>query len=278
MQISLVILAAGFGTRFKSGLKQSAGVGPNGEWILDYSIYDAIKIGFDEVILVIRSDMKDFEEKMNRKYQNRIKISYVYQNIEDIPIEIDLKKIEKPWGTAHAIYSLRNNLNNPFCVIHADDYYGKDALEKMYSFLKNDCNEFNYAMVGYLLNNTLVEGKGVNRAICKIENSYLKEIKEYLNIISLDSENTICSMGLFGFHNNIFDYLENLLIDYLNGSKDKEFLLPDVVNNLICKNINVKVLETNSKWIGITYSEDLEGVKKEFLLKIKRGEYPKSLF
>lgn len=262
MQISLVILAAGLGTRFKDGVKQSASVGPNGEWLLDYSIYDAKAAGFDDIVLVIREDMKEFESLMKKKYGNVVKIRYVYQRVEDIPCEVSYKR-EKPWGTGHAVYSLRKAVNNPFCVMNADDYYGKDAIFKMYGFLKNECNKFTYSMIGYSLIETLSENKGVNRGICEVENDFLKAIKESYNITECSDNNVICSMGMYGFHHSVFDYLEEELIIFLKNNSDKEFLLSDVMNKFIKNNIKVKVISTTSKWIGITYNDDLEKAKNK---------------
>jgi len=274
MQISFVILAAGLGTRFKNGVKQAASVGPNDEWILDYSIYDAKRAGFNDFVLVIREDMKEFEEVMNKKYADTTKIRYVYQKMEDIPYAVSIKR-EKPWGTGHAVYSLRKSINNPFCVINADDYYGKDAIFKMYDFLKNECNENNYAMIGYPLIETLSENSGVNRGICEIEDNYLKSIEEVYNITECNDKDIICSMSLFGFHNSIFDYLEQELILFLKNDSDKEFLLTNIINKLLGYNINVKVIKTTSKWFGITYYEDLEKAKN---ILNSMNEYPKKLF
>ena len=278
-KVSLVILAAGFGTRFKGSLKQSKEVGPNGEWILDYSIYDAIKIGFSDIVLVIRNDMKDFEEQMKKKYENKIHISYVYQELDDIPLKIEYER-EKPWGTAHAIYALRNHVKNPFCVIHADDYYGKDALFKMYQFLTHECNDGTYAMVGYSIFSTLPSEGKVNRAICSIESGNLKQIKEVIGIKKGDYDNqVICSMGLFGFSTSIFSYLEKSFIEFLKqDTTNQEFMLPSVVNEILNNPVKIKVLPTNSSWIGMTYVEDVSKVKEFFQEKIEKQEFPKYLF
>lgn len=277
-KVSLVILAAGFGTRFKGSLKQSQEVGPNGEWILDYSIYDAMKIGFSDIVLVIRNDMKDFEEQMKEKYKNKIQISYVYQEIDDTPIKINYKR-EKPWGTAHAIYALRSHIKNPFCVIHADDYYGKDALLKMYQFLTYECNDETYAMVGYSVFSTLPSEGKVNRAICSIESGNLKQIKEVIGIQKGDyDDQVICSMGLFGFSTSIFSYLEKAFIAFLKQDTIlEEFMLPSVISKILNNPIKVKVLPTSSSWVGMTYKEDVFKVKDFFLKQIEKKEFPRCL-
>lgn len=286
MQISLVILAAGLGTRFKKGIKQTAQVGPNGEMILEYSIHDALQAGFDQIIFVIRKDMEEnFKNMISKVYHDNLNIQYVFQEIDDIPISVNYKR-EKPWGTAHALYSLRENVVNPFAVINADDYYGKDAFIKMYKFLKEECDSNNYALVGYPLNNTLSANGSVNRGICQVERSKLISIEENFNIHFEDnillsdqnvsiSENSICSMGFYGFSPTIFVDLKDMFEQFLENSSDtEEFMIPFFVEKKIESGCNVKVLNSLDKWVGITYNEDLEKAKKYFFELHKTGVYP----
>lgn len=289
MPISFVILAAGMGSRFKGGEKQTASVGPNGEMILEYSIYDAIEAGFSEVVFVIRRDMEEsFREKIGFKIEEKIPVRYVFQELDDIPCEISLER-KKPWGTGQAIYALRNTISNPFCVIHADDYYGKDAFIKMASFLKNECDDNHYAMLGYPLGQTLSKKGSVNRGICEVENSNLKKIVEVLGIEWNDtltnkndidlSLNDICSMGCFGFSPSIFQHLEEKFITFLKSgiTASDEFFLPTVVCELLSEGTFVKVIETNSTWIGITYQEDLIDAREKFLAFHQKKIYPQIL-
>ncbi len=285
MQISLVILAAGLGSRFENGSKQTAQVGPNGEMILEYSIHDAIEAGFDKIVFVIREDMEEiFKNMISNIYHDSIDIDYVFQKIEDIPCPINYKRI-KPWGTAHALYSLRNSITTSFAVINADDYYGKDAFIKMYKFLNNECDDETYAMVGYPLRNTLSENGSVNRGICNIKDSRLLSIKEVFNIylendmvkneqnmdISIDS---ICSMGFYGFPANIFASLEEMLEKFLESSTEKdEFIIPAFIEKKLQDGCVIKVLNSSDRWIGVTYSEDLLLAKKYFLQLKKNGVY-----
>lgn len=269
MPISLVVLAAGFSTRYGSS-KQMEVLGPNGETIPLYSVIDAIKIGFSEVIFVIRREQIEFQDYMNLHLKGKIKVSYVYQDVDDIPKAYHR---EKPWGTGHAVYVLRKILKSPFCVINADDYYGFKALEEMYFFLKHSCNEVNYALLGYPIRKTLPEVGSVNRGLCQVENGVLKGIKEALQITwdtkqiyynhQVIGEDTICSMGCFAFHPSIFQILEEKLIEFLekNPKENDEFFLTDVLNEILDK-IDVSVILSPSKWVGLTNKNDLSWVKE----------------
>lgn len=269
MPISLVVLAAGFSTRYGSS-KQMEVLGPNGETIPLYSVLDAIKIGFSEVIFVVRREQVGFQDYMNHHLKGKIKVSYVYQDVEDIPKVYNRKK---PWGTAHAVYVLRKILKNPFCVINADDYYGFKGLEKMYFFLKHSCNEKKYALLGYPIRKTLPKTGSVNRGLCQVENGFLKEIKEALCITwdteqiyydnQVISEDTICSMGCFAFHPSIFQILEEKIIEFLNKNPEEsdEFFLTEVLNEILYK-IDISVIISPSKWVGLTNKNDLSWVKE----------------
>jgi dTDP-glucose pyrophosphorylase len=289
MSISLVILAAGLGTRFQGGSKQTANVGPNGQMIFEYSIHDAIEAGFQKIIFIIRKDMESsFQKLINDIYHGSIDIEFVYQQIDDVPYPVSYTRT-KPWGTGHALYSLRKYINNPFAIINADDYYGKEAFHQMADFLKNECDSKNYAMVGYSLENTLSLKGGVNRGICKIKDEKLESICEVKNIywdgeilhneqhvpITKDS---ICSMGFYGFHPSIFQHLEEDIIEFLKTStENSEFLIPTVLEEKIKEGTVVTVLHSKDQWMGITYFEDLERAKKYFFELHKENIYPNNL-
>jgi len=280
----LVIMAAGLGSRF-GGLKQLEGLGPNGEIILEYSIYDAIKANFHEVIFIIKKEnLELFQEKVGKKVSEFIKVSYVFQDLKDIPQNIKVPQDRvKPWGTGHAILSCKDYIDTPFVVINADDFYGRNSFFKMGKFLEENRDENLYSMVGFPLENTLSKIGTVTRGICKTtEKGELLSVEEKLNIKKegnsvISSNNrgnekiensSLCSMNMWGFYPNIFDYLEEEFTKFLSNSENldnlkSEFLIPEVVDILIKKEkIKVKVLPTTSHWIGVTYKEDSENVKE----------------
>jgi dTDP-glucose pyrophosphorylase len=293
----LLILAAGIGSRF-GGLKQAEGVGPSGEAILDYSIYDAIRAGFKKVVFVIR---KDIHEDMDRiffsKWKDKIEIDYVYQEVDNLPggFKAPADRV-KPWGTGHAIWVAREKIREPFCMINADDFYGKKSYELAASFLGNMDNllQGRYALIGYILKNTLSEYGYVSRAECLTnDDGTLKSITERLKIkregdvvLYQDdngdgkeiSENTIVSMNIWGFMPSLFSYLEKDIIDFLevNAESTKaEFLLPNVIDRLIKSGeVEIPVLQTEARWFGMTYREDLEMVKGRLAELVRAGEYP----
>lgn len=288
-ETALVILSAGIGSRF-GGLKQLAPISKNGEMIIDYSIYDAIKTGFSKIVFVIRHDIEGlFREKISRKYEGKIRLEYVYQ---DIP-----SGRTKPMGTAHAVYVCNKTVNCPFAVINADDFYGRDSFKILYSFLQNNANVNNYAMVGFYLKNTLSENGYVARGICDVSHNLLRKVVEREkiginnNIIEyLEHDNTkkklnpdvLVSMNMFGFYPAVFAFIEEklkLFIDTYKNDSKKEFFIPTVIDELISKGkIKVSVLSTNEKWMGITYSEDKPLVENEMKKLILSGKYPRNLW
>lgn len=285
--MTLVIMAAGLGSRFGS-LKQIEGVGPNNETILEYSIYDAIEAGFTKVVFIIR---KDFFDEFKKRIIDKIKgieISYVFQENEFLPGRT------KPLGTAHAIYSARDEIEGNFAVINADDFYGKDAFNVLVKEMNN--NENTCAVMGYEVTKTLSDYGSVKRGIITEENGYVKTITESkveLNnekIISLSlidnkrietNKETLVSMGMYILNKKVLDYISKNVNLFFKKHNDEvtEYLLPEVINELLKqKEINMKILKTTSNWFSITYSSDLEETKEKILLLIKNNEYPKKLF
>lgn len=267
--VSLVIMAAGMGSRFKGGIKQLTSVGPNGETIMELSVKNAIDIGFEEVIFILRPEIyNEFMNTVGKRLTREVTTRFVFQQVDDIPLEYRNYTREKPWGTGHAILSLKK-INNPFVVINADDYYGYDTLQDVYDYLsKQDINTYNYCMAGYMLRNTLSPSGGVSRGICKVENGCLTDIKEVFNItkdsnIDMDS---VTSMNVWGFTPTIINELMKQFIPFIkeNYQSNNEFMLPVVIKNLIKENkANVKVIPTTDKWFGLTYMEDLDLIKEK---------------
>lgn len=267
--VSLVIMAAGMGSRFKGGIKQLTSVGPNGETIMELSVKNAIDIGFEEVIFILRPEIyNEFMNTVGKRLTREVTTRFVFQQVDDIPLEYRNYTREKPWGTGHAILSLKK-INNPFVVINADDYYGYDTLQDVYDYLsKQDINTYNYCMAGYMLRNTLSPSGGVSRGICKVENGCLTDIKEVFNItkdsnIDMDS---VTSMNVWGFTPTIINELMKQFIPFIkeNYQSNNEFMLPVVIKNLIKENkANVKVIPTTDKWFGLTYMEDLHYVREK---------------
>lgn len=274
---TLVVMAAGMGSRF-GGLKQIEPVGPNGETILDFSVYDAVKAGFDKTVFIIRKDIEsDFKEIIKKRIEKITDVEIVYQDGNNLPDGFSLPDGRtKPWGTGHATYCLKDTVDTPFALINADDYYGQSAFKLIHdNLVKSD----EICMVGYRLGNTLTENGTVARGVCETENGILKSIVEHTALdknsgIDLD---TVVSMNLWGFTPSIFEYVENDFIAFLKNLKNPlkdEFYIPFVVDNMIKRNqARVRVLETEEKWYGVTYREDLEDVKKAMQIKIDGGYY-----
>ena len=301
MKPVLFVLAAGMGSRY-GGLKQFDGVGPNGETIMDYSIYDAIRAGFGKVVFVIRKSFEqDFRDKILKKYENLIPVELVFQESDKLPEGFQLRKDRvKPWGTNHAIMMGKDVINEPFLVINADDFYGKESYRIAAEYLQSLENKKNhYFMVGYHVGNTLSESGSVTRGVCSANNDgFLTSIVERIYIIRDEDgkikykdenenmitveENTPVSMNMWGFTADYFDYSDSLFIDFLNKNQDNpkaEFFIPWVVNCLIEKSqVMVKVLDTPSKWFGVTYAEDRASVVERIGQLIAQGEYPEKLF
>ena len=301
MKPTLLILAAGIGSRYGS-LKQIDPIGPAGETIIDYSIYDAINAGFGKVVFIIRREIEDdFKEVLLKKFQNFIPVEYVFQEISKVPegITIPVGRI-KPWGTGHAIMMAANAIHEPFAVINADDYYGADAFTKMAAYLTSldKSQQSNYAMVGYLLKNTLSEHGAVSRGVCELsKDSLLQKVTECINIhnshegiiyndnnepgIILPAE-TIVSMNFWGFTPSFFAHLSQQFASFiqLNYNQLKaEFYIPTVVDNLIKSGeAQVKVLKSADQWFGVTYKEDKPIVIQKINQLIKNGAYPANLW
>lgn len=277
MKPELLIMAAGMGSRF-GGLKQAAGIGPNGEMIIDYSVYDAVKAGFGKAVFIIRKDIEEeFRAACGRRIEKMIDVEYVYQQLDAIPSGFSVPADRtKPWGTGHAVLCAKDAIKNPFMVINADDYYGQSVYKTMSDYLTNNSG---MCMAGYKLANTLSENGTVSRGVCTVENGFLKDIVEVTDI-SKDSgypDDTIVSMNMWGLDPEIFPFLEKefelFLKDHSTELKS-EFFLPSVVNKRMNElKMPVRVLETTEKWYGVTYREDAPAVKKAMAEKIASGLY-----
>lgn len=298
MKPTLVILAAGMASRYGS-MKQVQGFGPNDETIMDYSIYDAIEAGFGKVTFIIREEFATaFKEKFEPKLQGKIETVYVYQDINkfvgDRKVPEDRKK---PWGTAHAILCCKGFVNEPFAVINADDFYGKDAFLKAFNFLTTQCNNNTYGIIGYDLENTLSENGSVSRGVCKVDSdSNLIEINErtkiYIandNIVYEENGNehflpndTQVSMNYICYSPNVIDLCEkefDIFLDNNINNPKAEFFLPYITNQFIqAKQGNVKVIPTHAKWFGVTYKEDAPHVKNSIDDLVNNGSYPPNLW
>lgn len=298
---TLVIMAAGMGSRF-GGIKQLEPIGPNGEIIMDYSIYDALSAGFNKIVFIIRKDLeKDFKEVIGNRIEKIAKVEYVFQELDDIPEGFTRPSGRtKPWGTGQAVLCCRQAVCENFAVINADDYYGKEAFRLIYKFLNDPSYKDNdYCMAGFILGNTLSENGAVTRGICKVNDSgVLVDIAETGGIVpagdkavAKDSNgnsisvdlNSVVSMNMWGFKPSIFEYLEKGFSRFLTeqNSDDikKEYLLPTVVGDLVKNGIvRVSVLESHDRWFGVTYREDKDDVVKSIKALIEKGEYPVKLY
>ena len=295
--MTLVIMAAGMGSRF-GGLKQIEPMDEYGNFIIDYSIYDAIRVGYDKVVFIIKKENYDiFRDTIGKRIENKIKVEYVFQELNDLPkgYDVCLERV-KPWGTGHAILSCKNVVNEPFTIINADDFYGLDAYKKASEFISK--NNGDYAMTGYAVKNTITENGKVKRGVCDISNGYVVKIVEseieytdnkYIAtpLNGYDSfeisPDTIVSMNMFTFTPKIFDFLEKEFPKFLDKNKDNilkcEFLIPDLVfKQMKEENVKVEVLNTNSKWLGVTYKEDKNNVVNKLKELVDSGEYKKGLW
>lgn len=298
---TLVIMAAGMGSRF-GGIKQLEPVGPSGEIIMDYSIYDAIKAGFTKVVFIIRKDLeKDFKEIIGNRIEKLIHVEYVFQELDALP-EGFIKPEErtKPWGTGQAVLCCKDVVKEPFAVINADDYYGKEAFMIVNSYLNESSdNKNDFCMAGFILGNTLSENGAVTRGICKVNGQgKLVDIVETSGIVPEGDHaavkdgngndividlNSVVSMNMWGFKPSLFQELEGGFHTFLTGigsnELKKEYLLPTVVGDLVkAGKAEVTVLNTPDRWFGVTYKEDKETVVNSFKSLIDKGEYPSKLF
>ena len=299
--LTLLIMAAGMGSRF-GGLKQIEPFGPNGEFLIDYSVYDAIKTGFNKVVFIIKEENYDlFKETVGKRIEDKINVEYVFQKQDSIPTWVNIPSTRvKPWGTAHAILSAKDKINEPFAVINADDFYGRDAFSVIANFLKNDTktDKENYALVGYQVENTLTENGSVKRGVCEINNDKLVKLTEssiikengIITASPLDesesftvTSDTLVSMNMLGFNPSIFTYIEENMEKFFKENENNldkcEFLIPDILTKSIEENYaEVSVLPTVAKWIGVTYKEDKESVLNSLNKLIDSGEYPHDLW
>ena len=299
MDIALVVMAAGIGSRF-GGVKQLETVGPHDELIIDYSMHDALAAGFNKVVFVLRRDIfHDFMKRIGNRLETLflargVRWEYVYQDLDDLP-----EGRTKPWGTGHAVLTCCNVLHEPFAVINSDDYYGSDSFRKAYAFLSglSEGSRNQYGIVGFILKNTLSENGGVTRGICSVDGEgFLKEIKETCNILKtesgpaaeergtlrmLDAE-ALVSMNIWMFTPEFLDVLKNGFEVFKSRTAEPmkdEFLLPDIVDSLLREGkVSVKVMSTGDRWFGVTYREDLPAVQAGIRELHEKGKYSSSLY
>ena len=302
-KVTLVVMAAGIGSRFGGGIKQLEAVGPNGEIIMDYSIHDALEAGFNKVVFVIRKDLdKDFKEIICRRMEKLVEVEYAYQELNDIPERFQ-KKTEgrkKPWGTGQAILCCKDVVDEPFLVINADDYYGKEAYREAYAYLtgRKDDNAYEACMVGFVLKNTLSDNGGVTRGVCKVdEHRMLSEIVETSNIVKtaegaavqtkdgavpIDVESEV-SMNMWGLSPKFFEVLDKGFDEFLEKLDPEnlkgEYLLPTIIGDLLKEGkMKVEVRKSHDEWFGVTYKEDKPDVVASIQKLITDGVYPEKLF
>jgi len=298
MKPTLVILAAGMASRYGS-MKQIEGFGPSGETIMDYSIYDAVKAGFGKVVFIIREEFaENFKAIVEPRWKDKIRLEYVFQHLGRFTEHCEVPaERTKPWGTAHAVLCAKDAVNEPFAVINADDFYGKDGFEKASRFLVEECNDQTFSIIGYDLLKTLSDNGTVNRGVCQVdEKGNLTAIAERLNV-SMKEGKIICdddqqphelplstsvSMNFWCFSPFIFSYSEKLFNEFLNKNilnLKAEFFIPIVADQYINDGSGViKVIPTSAKWFGVTYKEDAPEVKKSLDALIEKGEYPDNLW
>lgn len=304
MKPTLFLLAAGMGSRY-GGLKQLDGLGPNGETIMDYSIYDAIHAGFGKLVFVIRKDFEqDFRDKVVSKYQGHLPVEVVFQSLEDLPHGFTVPEGRtKPWGTNHAVLMGKDVIKEPFAVINCDDFYGRDSFQVMGKYLSNlpEGSQNKYSMVGFRIGNTLSESGTVSRGVCSTdEKGFLTTVVERTKIQRLDGEvkyleedgetwtaipdTTPVSMNFWGFTPDYFAYSQDIFKEFLNAESTKknikaEFFIPLVIDKLIKTNkATVQVLDTTSKWFGVTYPEDRPDTVAKIKQLVDTGVYPDKLF
>ena len=285
-------MAAGMGSRY-GGLKQLDAIGPSGETIIDYSVYDAIKAGFTKVVFIIRKDFEqEFKSKITDKYEGQIQVEFAFQDLNDLPDEFTCPEgREKPWGTGHAILSARNVINEPFIAINGDDFYGRESFKVVADYYRKGANSF--SMVAFKLDKTLSSFGGVTRGLCTVNDEKLNTVIETADLektdygvssnrdIELDGSEPV-SMNVWGFTPILFKYLEEKFVEFLseNGTEMKsEYLIPSVVNELIQSGQEtVHVLRSGATWFGVTYKEDKPFVEGEIEKLVNKGEYPGKLF
>ncbi len=302
---TLVIMAAGVGSRFGGGIKQLEPIGPGGEIIMDYSIHDALEAGFNKVVFIIRKDLeKDFREVIGNRIEKVANVSYVFQELDALPEGYQVPEgRKKPWGTGQAVLTIKGVVNEPFVVINADDYYGKEGFRKIHEYMVNEMDDdapvYQMCMGGFILDNTLSENGTVTRGVCELnEDGTLKSVTETYGIQKQGEEMSACdvdgnpvsvradqhvSMNMWGLPPKFLDELEVGFPKFLDGLKEhdikSEYLLPSIINGLVNSGRGqVKVLETNDKWFGVTYKEDKEAVVAAIRKLIEDGVYKENLY
>lgn len=296
-KMTLVLLAAGMGSRY-GGLKQLDAMGPNGETLMDYSVYDAIRAGFTNIVFVIRKDIEAaFREQIGSKYEKFIQVDYAFQRLDDLPGGFKVPEgREKPWGTGQAVYAARDVVTGPFVMINADDFYGADGYQKLAKVLK-DGGKNDFAMCGFYLGNTMSDNGSVSRGVCSVDaDGNLSDVVEHTKLIKegekmyslVDDQkiefpaDTIVSLNMWGFQDSLFGYLEELFIEFLKergGELKSEFYIPSIVDSLVKGNkAKVKVLTSCDSWFGVTYQEDKADVQAKLNKLIEAGKYPAKLF
>lgn len=304
MNTTLVVMAAGIGSRFGGGIKQLEPVGPNGEIIMDYAIHDAKQAGFNKVVFIIRKDLeKDFKEIIGNRISKVIDIDYAFQELDNLPDGFSVPEgRKKPFGTGQAVLACKGIVNEPFAVINADDYYGKEAFVKVHDFLVNpekSGKKYDFCMAGFILGNTLSDNGAVTRGICKVnEDNILISVDETGGIERVSADKVVCekdgkqvevsadsyvSMNMWGLTPDFFDELETRFVTFLENMKPeegqkKEYLLPMIIEDLLVEDkAQVKVLETKDKWFGVTYKEDKQVVVDSIKKLHDEGKYPAKL-
>ena len=300
---ALVVMAAGIGSRFGGGIKQLEPVGPSGEIIMDYSIHDALEAGFNKVVFIIRKDLeKDFKEIIGNRIEKITEVEYAFQAIDNLPEGFSVPEGRtKPWGTGQAVLSCKGLLEEPFVVINADDYYGKEAFVKVHDYLVADHEEtgkFDFCMAGFILGNTLSDNGAVTRGICQVKDGFLTDVVETGGIVKYEGgaavpgegdklvpvdANSYVSMNMWGLTPEFLDVVETGFTEFLKGVKPgdikDEYLLPGIIDGLLKSGkATVRVLETKDKWFGVTYKEDKQSVVDSFKKLIADGVYNEKLF
>ena len=304
MKTTLAIMAAGIGSRFGGGIKQLEPVGPNGEIIMDYSIKDALEAGFDRIVFIIRKDLeKDFKEVIGNRIEKIADVAYAYQELDDLPGGFTKPADRtKPWGTGQAILACKDIIHEPFAVINADDYYGKEGFVKLHDYLVSQPEktaDFQFCMVGFILGNTLSDNGAVTRGVCVLDDAgNLVDVNETSNIEKIDGKPGVrgedgqirwidpashVSMNMWGLTPDFMEYLEIGFVDFLKnlpeGEIKKEYLLPTIIGDMLQSGeAKVKLLESRDKWFGVTYKEDKADVVKAFKDLIAAGVYKEKLF
>ena len=306
MKTSLLIMAAGIGSRFGGGIKQLEAVGPSGEIIIDYSIHDAIEAGFNKLVFVIRKDIEeDFMEVIGRRIEKvcaerGVEVAYAFQEKEDIPAGYSVPETrKKPWGTGQAVLAAKDVIHEPFAVINADDYYGKDAFFCLHDFLSQEHGDTDYCMAGFILKNTLSEFGGVTRGVCQVNaEGYLVNINETKNIVKRSEDGQVfaeadgvrldldsyVSMNMWGLQPAFFDLLKDGFVSFFENevpaNPDKaEYLVPIYIGQLLAEEkVTVKVLDTKDSWFGVTYKEDKPYVVDRIRELVQKGVYAEKLY